>query len=340
MGASRNQRSKKEATFLESVRESLHHLQDEIKGIRAIVEDLKPFPAVRNVQPEFSQVPYDLWHACSWNDFSAWQSLDFGDCASTLNAWNPNAKEFEPHPDHSVDKLSKSEVLLFRDTLVGGHALGTHCTLLPSAHQPHDCALEVTDYTCKDLIDVCFSADLLDEFGGMTWQPSKSDMFGEGSPLKDELRIEAAIVIQRWFRCDQSLAAHESRQSSSEGLVEGDDTDNDGNGKIDEGDDNSAEAVAVRRAFMASIASTTHTAITPQMDSETWTFEQILEWFNAALDEANAIDDRASGAEVLWTRWSEIEHHVPRHLKTKIVKFIDEGLHSKGFPSLRELVSS
>lgn len=72
----------------------------------------------------------------------------------------------------------------------------------------------------------------------------------------------------------------------------------------DEGANNSAEAVAVRRAFLASV----HSSAGSQDDEGTWTGDQILSWVTDAMDLAVAADDRQKGVKIFWLEWSRIDH--------------------------------
>ena len=126
-----------------------------------------------------------------------------------------------------------------------------------------------------------------------------------------------------------SCAPSSHTSSSSDG---GDD-----NPSIDSGDDNSAEAVATRRAFMTSLSST---RLAPSASrSEVWSQQQILEWVGPAVAMASSMEDRASGAKAFWFQWSKVEEHIPYDSRQQMVKFMDEKLRSSGFPCLKDLIT-
>ena len=53
---------------------------------------------------------------------------------------------------------------------------------------------------------------------------------------------------------------------------------------------------------------------------------------------AVACKDRQEGAMVVWGEWESNEKNFPAAMRQKFLHFMDDKLHSKGFPSLRELV--
>ena len=101
------------------------------------------------------------------------------------------------------------------------------------------------------------------------------------STLHGELLKEAATRIQRWFRyCAQCDASADE------------DDDADEEDSLDEVSDNSAEAVAVRCAFMASVES----CAPSRADEGTWTASQVLSWLDNAMVPA---DDLETGARMV-----------------------------------------
>ena len=105
-------------------------------------------------------------------------------------------------------------------------------------------------------------------------------------------------------------------------------------------DDNSLEAVAVRRAFFTSINSTEATRSTETNSKESWTYERILEWIDGTLDSAMKVSDMTNAAKMVWREWAEAEQHIPDQVRKGIVTRLDAKLSGHGFPSLRELLEN
>ena len=188
----------------------------------------------------------------------------------------------------------------------------------------------------RDQLETSTCACVHHELRYRLWVAGDKDVFNEpGSAMEQELKEEAATTLQKFWR-RLSIASSSLDSDSAQSSAAGETDDGSEHGSCD---DNSAEAVAVRRAFMTSVASATHTPPSLYVETETWSFEQILAWLDPALELANATEDSKSGAKAFWSEWSKIEYHVPGNMRTKIVNFIDERLHLKGFPSLRDLVS-
>eukprot|EP00747_Dinoflagellata_sp_TGD_P190970 gnl/TRDRNA2_/TRDRNA2_53683_c0_seq1.p1 gnl/TRDRNA2_/TRDRNA2_53683_c0~~gnl/TRDRNA2_/TRDRNA2_53683_c0_seq1.p1 ORF type:complete len:173 (+),score=9.57 gnl/TRDRNA2_/TRDRNA2_53683_c0_seq1:1-519(+) len=171
----------------------------------------------------------------------------------------------------------------------------------------------------------------------MHWMPSNyaSSVF-TSDPMRKALQEEAAISLQRFWRCTMGTA------SSDESVPDEDASQDEGSGDPTDGsntDDNSTEMVAVRRAFMTSTASSGRTTSSNDAGGEFWSFEQILAWHGTALDLALVPEDRRVGVKVYWREWAKIEHRVPSNLRRDIVKSTDAKLASRGFPSLREIVA-
>jgi len=49
-------------------------------------------------------------------------------------------------------------------------------------------------------------------------------------------------------------------------------------------------------------------------------------------------EDQIGSIKGIWREWEKANSHFPQHLRTRIVKTIDERSHEQGFPSLRELL--
>ena len=105
---------------------------------------------------------------------------------------------------------------------------------------------------------------------------------------------------------EQAVGADKGDDMWENGL-EGDEEDS-SDEPNDEGANNSAEAVAVRRAFLASV----HSSAGSQDDEGTWTGDQILSWVTDAMDLAVAVDDRQKGPKTFWLEWSRIDCFLPK----------------------------
>jgi len=102
-------------------------------------------------------------------------------------------------------------------------------------------------------------------------------------------------------------------------------------------DDKSVDAVSIRRAFIVSIASI-HPGLAAPDSDEHWSHVEILKWVSGTLDGIVDEDDRISSITTVWREWEKANPHFPQNKRTCIVKTIDERLHERGFPSLRELL--
>ena len=158
---------------------------------------------------------------------------------------------------------------------------------------------------------------------------SKTIFANSASFMREELRTEAAVVLQRWFRSclrsTSSCASLADEESSEET-----DCDND--------DANSQANLVVRRAFMASIYSgQAVSAVTDAVDDH-WSMEEVTLWIDRSLDSVLKTEDRISGARSFWCEWAAVEHHFPAKLRNGIIKLLDKKIQTRGVPSLRELV--
>merc|ERR1712217_835557 len=104
---------------------------------------------------------------------------------------------------------------------------------------------------------------------------------------------------------------------------------------------NSAESVAIRRAFMTSITSS---AASARRDDdgivELWSQSEIIEWVSGVFDCHVDPHDRISSARNIWREWEKANQHFPHQLRVGIVKTIDDRLQGRGFPSLRQLLET
>jgi len=157
----------------------------------------------------------------------------------------------------------------------------------------------------------------------LLWQPGEKTIFMK-PPLQDELLSEAVTTIQRWFR---RIFYTEVESLDDNDLVS----------SVSSDDDNSAEAVAIRRAFICSTASTNPGIAAPE-NVDNWTNTEMLTWISDTLDGIMDEDDRLSSVKAFWRKWEKANSHFPKHMQTRIVKSIDERLHDRGFPLLRELL--
>merc|ERR1712032_1012482 len=166
------------------------------------------------------------------------------------------------------------------------------------------------------------------------WLPSASNQFArEGTQMHNDLREEAAVVIQKWWA---KLNGNVSEGTSTPGNGDSDEAE-----EIEEESDgsdpseNSPEQLAVRRAFMATV-----NAGSPQGEVQAeWTDQQISVTIDAGLALAAATGDADYGAVIFWREWAALEPHVPVIRRKGIITFFDSKLNAKGFPSLRDLVS-
>jgi len=186
------------------------------------------------------------------------------------------------------------------------------------------------DLQCNGCWDLCL------------WRPTLRDIFGGESSLRHELRNEAALVIQQWWRkgrmgeaghatdseCDENSSAKESSGDSCE--------DNDGNSAT-----NCPENVAVRRAFLTSVTSCHHRSSAGESggnEEAQMTMEQISSWMDDAISSALAPDVRRIGARIFWRKWEDIAKSFPEYMRIRLVQSFDQKLQTLEFPSLRELV--
>ena len=138
-------------------------------------------------------------------------------------------------------------------------------------------------------------------------------------------RVSATVDMQAEAGDESDVAVSDLEDSSDE--------------PSEEGQDNSAEAVAVRRAFLASVHSSAPHVAGSQDDEVTWTGDQILSWITEAMDRAVAADDRRKGVKNLWLEWSRIDHFLPQSHRQQIVRRLDQKLMENDYPGLRSMMS-
>jgi len=157
---------------------------------------------------------------------------------------------------------------------------------------------------------------------------SKAIFESSESVMREELRTEAAIILQRWFR-----SGHLSTSCCSSAAEEDD---------VEEADcDDSQANVMVRRAFMESTYSgfPGKTAFAKSDCAEDyWSMEEVTHWMNQTFDNVLETEDRILGARTLWCEWATVELHFPAKFRHGTVKLLDKKLQACGRPSLRELV--
>ena len=102
-----------------------------------------------------------------------------------------------------------------------------------------------------------------------------------------------------------------------------------------------ADDAAVVQAFVASTNSNQNSkgSSAEVVKFGDWSFEQINTWIGETIELAFKADSREAGARLVWQRWSAADRYLPQGIRTQLVQFIDNKLMSKGFPSLRQLVS-
>ena len=194
-----------------------------------------------------------------------------------------------------------------------------------------DCLLQPSVFSYND------AKNLEDSCRMCKWQPATNDVFTvEGSSIFLDLQSEAAVTIQRWWRCEFLDSAEVPSDEAFDDKYES----SYANSDDDHGsDDNSAEAVAIRRAFFVSIASTNTCKEEPH-GSELWSQAEILKWVSDTLNRNIDGDEPLSSIKSVWREWETANEHFPHQMRTRIVRTIDERLHGRGFPSLRELVAT
>ena len=65
-----------------------------------------------------------------------------------------------------------------------------------------------------------------------------------------------------------------------------------------------------------------------------------MEWFGDVLDRAVKEPVTLEAAKLVWREWGEAEKRFPSELWSSFVKFVDSKLRSKGYPTLREIISA
>ena len=177
----------------------------------------------------------------------------------------------------------------------------------------------------------------------LLWRTSsKATFIKENTATHSELREYAVTRIQPFWRF--STCTSDSEQGHSTSNEQCDDDDDDETNDGEEGsDDNSSEAVAVRLALMASTvsfhsSSSSSSASCEEDDVDIWPYERILKWVADTIDAIAGESDRTKGANMFWKEWQATAKHIPASARRKFVGAMDEILHAKGFPSLRELV--
>ena len=93
----------------------------------------------------------------------------------------------------------------------------------------------------------------------------------------------------------------------------------------------------ITHAFLASLDSTPNVA-QPDCPSDYWGEPEVLAWLNTAVDKALACASRTESAKAIWTEWMAIETNVAPHSRRQTIRTMDAYFHSRGFPSLRDLV--
>lgn len=145
----------------------------------------------------------------------------------------------------------------------------------------------------------------------------------------------STIHIQRTFRKTNFSFGSGSSHANSAGQ---DDASSAGDSEQEDMDHNNEEALAVRRAFMDSVEHIGHTSTRVPSSPEFWGPEQINSWVVDRLNVTIEAEDRTSAARALWCEWERVKPSIQRDVRRGIVEMVDNKLHGRGFPSLRELV--
>ena len=175
------------------------------------------------------------------------------------------------------------------------------------------------------------------------WRPSQCDIFEEGAPLHKELCDESVRMIQSWWRRSPAELNRHSDNSRSDTGPD-DDSESDflrsscGDDELDNNrQGNGVEQLAVRRAFLASITSSSCEQNAVEGAAE-WSMEQVSSWVDTEFESILSVSDRRDGARMFWCEWAVIEHHFPKHLRKGTIQLMEKKLCRLGFPTLRELV--
>ena len=337
MPGSSRKRHKREATFLENVQDLLRRLSSEIQEVKQCIKELQVAPASNS-----GTFPYnDLAGSCDklepitstqwyWPMLdSTWcSSFDSSHCAEGNNneqTWNVLAQAFIP----------ADETVITRDALLANLPLESN------RHDDDEDTIKVVfcnrhedteERIFQELVETRKSShtdpDAIQKL--VLWRPGEKTIF-DNHLLRGELLVEAATMIQRWFR-----GVLVSNDPPHDDIEEGSATDSDADHHRD---DNSVEAVSIRRAFFASTASTNPGTITQDND-EQWTHQEILTWLSGTLDCTVDEADPISKVKAIWREWEKANSFFPHHMRTRIVRTLDGKLHEKGFPSLRELLET
>jgi len=316
MPGSSRRRHKREATFLESVQELLESLSSEIKEVKQCIKELQVAPT-----SYASTLPYNDFVG-SWDDWSAWYSLGFDETFSCDGGAPVCSPEATASPAADIQVLPRETLLAYQhvsdvplasqrskfnhdDDIVDALfcRAGSFASLpaaLPKRSGPERGNIEHEvpnvpvctgdDKAPEELVETI--TDSRTHRDGVSklllWRPSEKTIF-MNSMLQDELLAEAATTIQRWFRgtCYREWEHSDENQSvSSESADASLARDSATNGDGDHPhDDNSVEAVSIRRAFMVSTASTNPGVAAPDSD-ECWTLSEILIWVSETLNES------------------------------------------------------
>lgn len=175
----RRQRGKREATFLESIRDVLSRLSDEIADIKLTVKGSQAQQSVYQLTPPAVTYP-QYWE--EWNGVFPGGVED-----AVLSYLNPLAPVFKPsiQPEminHSAAKHHRDDLLKWR------HSEGAF-PKLDEFERTHKVVNDITDALCL-------------------WRPMSKNRFAvRGTKDYEELRAEAALRLQAYFRqrwCQES----------------------------------------------------------------------------------------------------------------------------------------
>jgi hypothetical protein len=173
----RRQRGKREAFFLESVREVLQSMSAELAEVKTCIKEVQA-SQLFHVYSNYVGMPQK-----TWDTLSMWYPTEYtGSNLDTEQTWNAEAT---CHPAFSErDSLNRDTLLAFRNLspgMQGGLSL------------PNGPATDLNRKLSGDATQVC-------SCNYKQWRSTSTDVFVAGSPLRKELEQEAAVFIQRWVR--------------------------------------------------------------------------------------------------------------------------------------------
>ena len=143
--------------------------------------------------------------------------------------------------------------------------------------------------------------------------PSTQDVFGPGKPpLLEALRNEAALLIQHTWRSQASNSEVYGGTTDVELQSLSQEEESDGGDSMD---DNSPEAVAVRRAFFTSIRSNVPGAQNDCTSGKGRTYARILRWVDSVISSALETSDKSMAMKSICREWAATEQHILMNIR-------------------------